>query len=184
MVELVLARYKEDISWCNQIFGCKITVYNKFQGCNLLPNIGYEAHTYLHHIVANYDSLADVTVFSQASLHGHIQTEEFVTQLKMLRKFRYDSFFQTYFCAKDGSPHHFGLQIESFWKNLFGTDCPDYLEFHPFGIFSVPARVIRNKPLEFYQRAMQMTKSKSDACIMERLWKHIFDGFCQKIKLL
>ena len=37
-----------------------------------LPNVGRESHTYLHHIVNNYDKLADWTVFSQASepMHG------------------------------------------------------------------------------------------------------------------
>ncbi len=32
-----------------------------------LPNVGRETHTYLHHIVSRYDSLADWTVFSQAA---------------------------------------------------------------------------------------------------------------------
>ena len=39
-----------------------------------LPNLGRESHTYLQHIVRNYDSLAAVTVFSQATepTHGYI----------------------------------------------------------------------------------------------------------------
>ena len=32
-----------------------------------LPNVGRESHAYLSHIVDNYDSLADWTVFTQAS---------------------------------------------------------------------------------------------------------------------
>ena len=36
-------------------------------GSRPLPNVGRESHTYLHHIVSNYDSLADWTVFSQAA---------------------------------------------------------------------------------------------------------------------
>jgi len=35
-------------------------------GCVALPNVGREGHTYLHHIVNNYENLADWTVFSQA----------------------------------------------------------------------------------------------------------------------
>merc|ERR1719440_887988 len=31
-----------------------------------LPNLGRESHTYLHHIVENYDQLPEWTVFSQA----------------------------------------------------------------------------------------------------------------------
>ena len=35
-----------------------------------LPNIGRESHTYLHHIVSRYDTLADVTLFLQGSREG------------------------------------------------------------------------------------------------------------------
>merc|ERR1719248_86361 len=31
-----------------------------------LPNVGRESHTYLHHIVDNYENLANWTVFTQA----------------------------------------------------------------------------------------------------------------------
>ena len=36
----------------------------------VLPNVGREQHAYLTHIVRNYDSLADWTVF----LHGKVST--------------------------------------------------------------------------------------------------------------
>ena len=35
-----------------------------------LPNIGRESHTFLHHIVSRYDTLADVTLFLQGSTDG------------------------------------------------------------------------------------------------------------------
>lgn len=43
---------------------------------HLLENIGLESHTYLHHIVSSYDTLAEKTVFAQgapptAGFHGH-----------------------------------------------------------------------------------------------------------------
>ena len=34
---------------------------------NDLPNIGRETHTYLHHIINNYDSLPEVTIFLPGS---------------------------------------------------------------------------------------------------------------------
>jgi hypothetical protein len=36
-----------------------------------LPNIGRETHTYLHHIIENYDRLAEMTVFSQGDPFMH-----------------------------------------------------------------------------------------------------------------
>jgi hypothetical protein len=184
MIEVVLARYKEDISWAKNLSGCKLTIYNKFEGQNLLPNVGYEAHTYLHHIVTNYDDLAEITVFSQANLHPHISVPFFQSQILKLDSLHFKPFTGLLFCLKDGSPRHIGLKIEQFWNCLFGTPCPDFFNFHPNGIFSVPAEIIRKHPLTLYQRALDMTKTKEDACIMERLWKNLFTTRQRCIKIL
>ena len=75
--ELVIARYNEDVSWTTVIDNPDIvcTIYNKGQPINLpyvqLPNIGRESHTYLHHIIENYNNLADVTVFCQGDSVFH-----------------------------------------------------------------------------------------------------------------
>ena len=72
-VEVVIARYEEDMSkFAGDAFrGMRLTVYNKgiseVYPCISLPNVGRCDHTYLYHIVANYDNLADVTVFLPAS---------------------------------------------------------------------------------------------------------------------
>mmetsp|Transcript_63854 Transcript_63854/g.113921 ORF Transcript_63854/g.113921 Transcript_63854/m.113921 type:complete len:420 (-) Transcript_63854:97-1356(-) len=72
-MEVVLARYDEDISWSDPYKDVR-TVYCKDRGhfidaCDdVLDNVGREAHTYLHHIVHNYDKLADWTVFTQAEM--------------------------------------------------------------------------------------------------------------------
>ena len=70
--ELVVARYDEDVEWCKP-FNC--TVYNKGATIPLgrapgfrlvgLPNIGRESHTWLTHIVDQWTTLADNTVFMQ-----------------------------------------------------------------------------------------------------------------------
>jgi hypothetical protein len=80
-VEVVLAHHSEDLSWLSRIPEFKdvhLRVYTKGPQANLnvpiasrasfhqLPNVGRESHTYLHHIVENYDRLADWTVFTQA----------------------------------------------------------------------------------------------------------------------
>mmetsp|Transcript_72589 Transcript_72589/g.132606 ORF Transcript_72589/g.132606 Transcript_72589/m.132606 type:complete len:442 (-) Transcript_72589:113-1438(-) len=70
-IEVVMARYDEDIEWSDPYLHVR-TVYCKDQknmvsGCSaLLPNVGREGHTYLYHIVKNYDKLAQWTVFTQA----------------------------------------------------------------------------------------------------------------------
>ena len=80
-VELVVARYDEDASWCDA-YNC--TVYNKGEDSptlrarraaarwRTLPNIGRESHTILSHIVERYDELADWTVFMQGDPWDHM----------------------------------------------------------------------------------------------------------------
>ena len=75
--EVVMARYNEDIDWIHDIVpsNTPILVYNKGNDLPLtnkyrvkkLPNVGRCDHTFLHHIVTNYNSLADVTIFLPAS---------------------------------------------------------------------------------------------------------------------
>lgn len=75
--EVVVVRYKEDLSWIEKEFGSdvKVTIYNKGDDdLDYLPygykiiktdNIGYLGGTYLLHIVNNYQALADRVFFSQ-----------------------------------------------------------------------------------------------------------------------
>lgn len=84
-VDLVLARYKESVDWVGQMQQqdplFRTIVYTKgpspaqLVGLDRarteaiqLPNLGLEAHTYMRHIVDNYDRLADKTVFTQAQI--------------------------------------------------------------------------------------------------------------------
>jgi hypothetical protein len=88
-VEIVLARCKEDIRWIS-LFGYEriTTVYDKCGSSDgpgrhvQLANTGRESGTYLHHIVNNYDNLAEWSVFTQGEpptwgyrqdSHGRVQ---------------------------------------------------------------------------------------------------------------
>lgn len=77
-IELVVARYAEDLAWLSSPpydAVPVVTVYNKgADDCHVrrgkvvrLPNVGRDMHTYLHHIVHTWDALADVTVFLTGS---------------------------------------------------------------------------------------------------------------------
>jgi uncharacterized protein YxeA len=79
--EIVVSRYNEDVNWLKEypFNHFKITCYNKgpnapskdciTPNCNIknLPNVGRESHTYLHHIIENYNNLAPVTIFIPGS---------------------------------------------------------------------------------------------------------------------
>lgn len=75
-VDVVVSHFAEDLKWLLELpQGLQVKVYskqdkfdqklNREMEVHALPNVGREAHTYLHHIVKNYDQLADWTVFTQ-----------------------------------------------------------------------------------------------------------------------
>ena len=79
-VQVVVARYAEDIQWLGDLPFDDIVVYNKGPALDpdtlpqnvtemiQLPNVGRDCHTYLHHCYTRYDSMADVTLFLPASV--------------------------------------------------------------------------------------------------------------------
>ena len=77
--QFVIAHYNEDLTWVDPIIQSTI-IYTKgsFRSTPYpdntltLPNIGREGHTYLHHIVSQYESLAEITVFLQGRIDDHI----------------------------------------------------------------------------------------------------------------
>jgi Protein of unknown function (DUF3431) len=79
MLELVVARYRENLNWLRKVPpAIQKTVYDKsgepspVPTAILLPNnAGREAHTYLHHIITRHDSLADWTIFCQGKPFDH-----------------------------------------------------------------------------------------------------------------
>ncbi len=76
-IECVIARYNESINWINmpQFDNVsKFIIYNKGTKLNIplrhnaieisIPNVGKCDHTFLYHIINNYNNLADITLFA------------------------------------------------------------------------------------------------------------------------
>lgn len=93
-VEIVVARYKEDVSWVFEYASTasRITVYDKSGEppppryhpkirVVPLPNVGRESHTYLHHLVHERDSLASRIVFTQGNFADHVPRAEFAAMV-------------------------------------------------------------------------------------------------------
>lgn len=81
-IDIVIARYKEDIRWINTIDKqFNIIVYNKGtpiktkMNDNVLvrtiPNVGREAETYFRYLYEQYDNLPDATIFLQGHPFSH-----------------------------------------------------------------------------------------------------------------
>lgn len=75
-IELVVARFNEDMSWTLEYDESIRKIYNKGKdNLNIpsikLPNIGREGHTYLEYIINNYNKLPDFVIFSQGSTYDN-----------------------------------------------------------------------------------------------------------------
>lgn len=76
---IVISRYNEDLEWLKEprFNNNKVICYNKgtndafYKHPNMeiftLPNVGMCNHTYLYHIIKNYDNLDDLTLFTTGS---------------------------------------------------------------------------------------------------------------------
>ena len=79
-IELVVARYNENIQWV-LAYNDIATIYNKGNKINLLfnnivnlDNIGREGHTYLYHIINKIDNISNQTTFCQGDPFEHNET--------------------------------------------------------------------------------------------------------------
>ena len=89
-IEIVIARYNEDLKWTAELpfNNYQYTVYNKgidenFEKCNVdkiinLPNVGRCDHTYLYHIVHNFNKLAPITIFIPGSVSMESKQDKFL----------------------------------------------------------------------------------------------------------
>jgi hypothetical protein len=150
-----------------------------------LPNIGREAHSYLYHIVANYDRLADWTIFSQADPIFHCPN--FADILNTWP----DSYRKSAFYASPGlnffSSHPVMFIEESpagddsandpigLWRELFASEPPLRMVFAPGAIFAITRDLLLSRSRAFYHRAMELAASRPRGpWEFERIWAYLW----------
>lgn len=191
-LDIVIARYKEDISWIDSIidknFDINIHVYNKHKGENLLPNVGREGHTYVYHIIDKYHDLRD-TIFLQGNPFdfdhefpkGTIKkfiVDYFNEDKKELDFFSFNS--NAYYVDKNGYPTRRSVPIPvgAFYEKIFGEkSSPEVFEFNAGACFFVSKKAMQNICLEKYQvmlDSLSHCKSPVEGHCLERMWRTIF----------
>ena len=193
-VELVVARCQEDISWMRNVpLTLRLAVYDKsggsvWPGSIPLPNIGREAHTYLHHLTERYDSLAEWTVFCQGKPFDH--APDFHTVLRRMvagnfpeKRFQWLGFLidtddrrgRRLFVRWSKNPEGRELDGEGFHRALFGAPSPETYLFHGGAQFIAHRDLIRKRSREFYQNALAISRDFPDAAhCFERVWDRVF----------
>ncbi len=197
--QFVVARYNEDIQW---LFPFKDIVYLYNKGnyhpsldnfkTIALPNVGRESHTYLTHIVENYDNLAEHVLFFQAHIDDH-------KRLPFNEYFGFDGFIGKKVDLDIQSLQkripHFGKWKEmirngnmklsdhtpyDFIKYLLGINIPDNIHKTKIvwsALFSVSREIIHRKPLHFYKNALRYIShhvNPEEGHFFERCWYSMF----------
>jgi hypothetical protein len=213
-IELVVSRYNEDLKWTLEYpFNMfKFVVYNKginenFVKTNVekivnLPNVGKCDHTYLYHIVENYDILKSITVFLPGSLHMANKKEKAVRILIniMNSKYKhayfigkhYDSVKQTFYnftlnewktscnenklISNESKLQLCKIRPYGRWYDYFLADVP--AKWSTFlGIFSIDNKDIIQHPVDRYKRLLETVSNSSNpeaGHYIERSWGAIF----------
>lgn len=185
-IEFVVAKYKEDIGWIDELKDTfRFTIYDKSE-TGTLPNYGREAHTYIHHIIENYDNLTDITVFLQGNPFEHMfvtQTEEIPKDqaIRIIRSYNYNCT-EPFFCNRLLKENC--NKTRNVYIMLFGYPPRSrYIEFTPGAQWIVKKEDILSRPYKFYKNIHELLKKPSvvfDSNIvtpwtMERLWHYIFN---------
>ena len=198
--EFVIAHYNENLDWLAPRAD-HAHVYHK--GTDLqpppmelyawekLPNVGRESHTYLHHIIHNYDNLPEVTVFLQGEKLSYFcfsTPEDYLINIK-----------KNITCKPLGPQdnwgriHHIGKWLNElnsgvmrrakstlgdFFQELFGfPHPPGSFTFCPAGCFAATRHMIRKHPIEFYKKAITFVNdhpNPEEGHYFERMWPTIF----------
>jgi len=189
MIDVVVARYKENLNWLDNFIPTReirFFIYDKdpsskfetnvnYQYTTLL-NVGREAHTFLYHIVNNYDNLADEVLFLQGNPFDHEKDwqryQNFIDGKANYEK--YETFdivsTQTHF-------FEMGYRYMMLFKDMFGNDkvIPQVFEFSSGAQYIVKKEAILNKPLEFWQKLLNFSlEVEQFTWDVERLWMYLY----------
>lgn len=183
-VELVVARFGEDISWlCDVTPGVFVGVYDKGKPTiglvadfvMDLANVGREAQTYLFYIVEFYDDLPKVVVFCQGNPHSHC--DDFAGKVAEVYRTVHTIGFQSLCRWNPTEPlgNHYGYPVAEHWPKLFSEPCPTSLTFPAGAQFAVSRERILARPLAWYEKALRWCEEEPGApWIIERWWPYIF----------
>ena len=198
MYDLVVAKYSENLDWiADQAISDsrlrRIFVYSKNGQmynndrvkCEIINNVGRESHTYLYHIINNYDNLSDRVIFTQAKFNDHIRFNDF---------FRDDYiglFGRTSNCYNFRLVHNYTYLLPNQDNFTFGEWMEKYIDpddkyytdkygrFARYGAcFTVAREDILSRPLDFYKKLIKQLETYYNPEVghfFERAWYYIFN---------
>ena len=223
-IDIIVSRYNEDLEWINEepFNKFQYIVYNKglndeFCKNNVkeiinLPNLGKCDHTYLYHVVNNYDNLADIIIFFPGSLNAEYKKQKAVKILNYVISSGYNNafflgnyqndIFETFkdFKLDDwktSDEKNYKLNSESqlqlcrlrpygkWYRYFFGNIKAKWNTY--LGIFSIDKKDIVQHPRQRYELLVNTLSSHSNpeaGHYIERSWGAIFYPMIYTKKIL
>jgi len=170
---MVVAVYEEDISWLDNVPNDWIKmIYSKGRtGFQALPNIGREANTYLHAIVAHYKwfTTGNEVLFCQGNPHDHDPRFLANIQDESIRHFGIPMN-----CSPSGGEHMTDADLHEYCR-VFGLPVQDNYRFSTGAQLRLHGHQIAAHPIEFYQALLAITTFRPRSPYsLERLFPTIF----------
>tara|TARA_Y100000589_G_scaffold331848_1_gene387434 strand:- start:2797 stop:3495 length:699 start_codon:yes stop_codon:yes gene_type:complete len=202
---IIVSRYEEDISWLERYKDFNIYIYNKGEKIETklsnkvlnLPNVGRESHTWIYHIVKNYNNLDSVNIFLQGRVDdlGIMAFTNPKDYLEKTKKFGFSAsrlgllgplhWKKNVGIEKDkrykikwenGEISRSSEDFRNFAKNLF-PKIPIFVATSYGGCFAVTAKKIKKYDLDFYENILSILEKHPNPIeghFMERLWCYLF----------
>jgi hypothetical protein len=194
--KVVVARWDEDVSWAMEY---PHVIYDKggdairslcemgIRGAPLLNVVqlhenpeGHESHTYLHHIISQYDALDDWTTFAQGLPFDHARNWEREWEAEPAGGFAWvGDWLPT--CDRFGQPQHVPnlLPVGRAFEAIFEKPALESYTFVAGAQFVASRERIRSRPRAFYEKvqALGFTPGleKDWGYTLERLWGYLLN---------
>lgn len=182
--EFVIAKYARPTEWTKQLTGA-VTIYNKSKDTLLSgeiyieKNLGRCVHTYIHHILTRYDTLADETFFAQDSPTEHVT--DYVNVVNNISSVDGFVCLSSYLLQSSkiivGIPGGIDIEIPDFWNMLFLSKCPEICNFCIATHFAVDKKTILLRSENFYRKILYILETRYESpWEMERILPYWFDS--------
>jgi len=195
-LELVVCRCGEDLAWLRNLpAGVRVTVYDKtppaaqlFPNSLPLPNVGREAHAWLHHLADRYTSLADWTIFAQGHPFDHVpDMHPVIRRLASGEPPTKDFLWLGFLWETDDArgrptfvnwtknPKRQELDLDGFFRKLWGEAAPEKVRYVGGGQFILSRSAAHRRSRDFYERARDLAADFPNAPhAFERTWDRVF----------
>lgn len=202
---LIISRFNENLNWLKAYQNYNIVIYNKgeeltsnsFENVIKIDNVGRESHTWLYHIVENYNNLDKVSIFLQGRIDD-LDCMSYKNPNKYLKKINKNGFAASRLGLL--GPFHWGHNVgiehipkyaaqwdkneisrskygfRKFAKKLF-PEIPIFVATSYGGCFAVKKELILSYKVDFYKKLLETVskhKNPIEGHYLERLWCYMF----------